>query len=64
LRFLFGWFAVAPQVAPPISILLAYWFGGAFLMAAKRVSEHRAIVEALDKGALVAYRPCRRPPPS
>jgi 4-hydroxybenzoate polyprenyltransferase len=57
LRFLFGWFAVAPQVAPPISILLAYWFGGAFLMAAKRVSEHRAIVEALDKGALAAYRP-------
>src|SRR3954468_19072926 len=35
LRFLFGWFAVSPDVAPPVSILLAYWFGGAFLMAAK-----------------------------
>ena len=48
LRVLFGWFAVTPLVAPPVSILLAYWFGGAFLMAAKRVSEHRAIVEAGD----------------
>jgi 4-hydroxybenzoate polyprenyltransferase len=55
LRFLFGWFAVTPHVAPPASILLAYWFGGAFLMAAKRVSEHRAIAEA--GGSLAAYRP-------
>ncbi|HYW64361.1 MAG TPA: UbiA family prenyltransferase [Bradyrhizobium sp.] len=57
LRFLFGWFAVTPDVAPPASILLAYWFGGAFLMAAKRVSEHRAIVEAGGSANLAAYRP-------
>jgi hypothetical protein len=57
LRFLFGWFAVSPHVAPPVSILLAYWFGGAFLMAAKRVSEHRAIVEAGGTANLAAYRP-------
>jgi 4-hydroxybenzoate polyprenyltransferase len=57
LRFLFGWFAVVPSIAPPISILLAYWFGGAFLMAAKRVSEHRAIVEAGGTENLAAYRP-------
>jgi 4-hydroxybenzoate polyprenyltransferase len=57
LRFLFGWFAVIPMVAPPVSILLAYWFGGAFLMAAKRVSEHRAIVEAGGVENLAAYRP-------
>jgi 4-hydroxybenzoate polyprenyltransferase len=57
LRFLFGWFAVMPNVAPPASILLAYWFGGAFLMAAKRVSEHRAIVEAGGTASLAAYRP-------
>ena len=57
LRFLFGWFAVTPHVAPPVSILLAYWFGGAFLMAAKRVSEHRAIVEAGGTANLAAYRP-------
>jgi 4-hydroxybenzoate polyprenyltransferase len=57
LRFLFGWFAVTPFVAPPISILIAYWCGGAFLMAAKRVSEHRAIVEAGGTAQLAAYRP-------
>jgi 4-hydroxybenzoate polyprenyltransferase len=57
LRFLFGWFAVTADVAPPVSILLAYWFGGAFLMAAKRVSEHRAIVEAGGTASLAAYRP-------
>ena len=57
LRFLFGWFAVTPFVAPPASILLAYWCGGAFLMAAKRVSEHRAIVEAGGVAKLAAYRP-------
>src|SRR3954447_15714856 len=57
LRFLFGWFAVSPTVAPPVSILLAYWCGGAFLMAAKRVSEHRAIVEAGGTASLAAYRP-------
>jgi 4-hydroxybenzoate polyprenyltransferase len=57
LRFLFGWFAVTPFVAPPVSILLAYWCGGAFLMAAKRVSEHRAIVEAGGVAKLAAYRP-------
>lgn len=57
LRFLFGWFAVVPSIAPPVSILLAYWFGGAFLMAAKRVSEHRAIVEAGGTANLAAYRP-------
>ncbi|MGF6309316.1 putative membrane protein YeiB [Bradyrhizobium sp. i1.8.4] len=52
-----GWFAVVPSIAPPVSILLAYWFGGAFLMAAKRVSEHRAIVEAGGTANLAAYRP-------
>jgi 4-hydroxybenzoate polyprenyltransferase len=57
LRFLFGWFAVTPFVAPPVSILIAYWCGGAFLMAAKRVSEHRAIVEAGGTAQLAAYRP-------
>jgi 4-hydroxybenzoate polyprenyltransferase len=57
LRFLFGWFAVTLHFAPPVSVLLAYWCGGAFLMAAKRVSEHRAIAATGDKRALAAYRP-------
>lgn len=57
LRFLMGWFAVLPGALPPASLLLGYWFGGAFLMAAKRVSEHRAISSAGGGFALAAYRP-------
>jgi decaprenyl-phosphate phosphoribosyltransferase len=43
LRFLVGWFAIAPKVLPPSSVLLAYWMGGAFLMGIKRFSELRWI---------------------
>ena len=57
LRFLMGWFAVVPDLAPPVSILIAYWCGGAFLMTAKRISEHRAIVAAGGEAMLAAYRP-------
>src|SRR5712691_8058592 len=41
IRFLLGWFAVTGDVLPPASALLAYWMGGAFLMAIKRFSEYR-----------------------
>lgn len=43
LRFLLGWAVVIPTVLPPSSILLAYWFGGAFLMTVKRLAEYRSI---------------------
>jgi len=44
LRFLLGWSAIVQGVAgPPASILLAYWMGGAFLMAIKRYAEYRFI---------------------
>jgi 4-hydroxybenzoate polyprenyltransferase len=43
IRFLLGWFAVTAEVLPPASVLLAYWMGGAFLMAIKRYSEYRRI---------------------
>lgn len=43
IRFLMGWFAVTGDVLPPASALLAYWMGGAFLMAIKRYSEYRGI---------------------
>jgi decaprenyl-phosphate phosphoribosyltransferase len=43
IRFLLGWFVVAPAYLPPGSALLAYWMGGAFLMGVKRYSEYRAI---------------------
>jgi 4-hydroxybenzoate polyprenyltransferase len=43
LRFVMGWAVVIPATLPPSSVLLAYWFGGAFLMAVKRFSEYRGI---------------------
>ena len=43
LRFLLGWSAIVSGVLPPSSILLAYWMGGAFLMAIKRYAEFRFI---------------------
>jgi decaprenyl-phosphate phosphoribosyltransferase len=58
IRFCLGWFMAAPAVGlymdnrwdleffnsiPPLSIILAYWMGGAFLMATKRFAEYRLI---------------------
>jgi len=45
LRFLLGWFIVVSGAWPPTSVLLAYWMGGAFLMAVKRYSEFRYIAD-------------------
>lgn len=43
LRFLLGWSVVVSGVFPPSSILIAYWMGGAYLMAIKRFAEYRFI---------------------
>jgi len=56
IRFALGWFIFTPVVAlpesvfnatwltfPPSSIIVAYWMGGAFLMATKRFAEYRLI---------------------
>lgn len=43
LRLLLGWSALVSGQLPPSSILLAYWMGGAFLMAMKRYAEYRFI---------------------
>ena len=43
LRFMLGWSAVISTVMPPSSIVIAYWMGGAFLMAIKRFAEYRFI---------------------
>lgn len=53
IRLLLGWFAVAAFEFPPVSLLLSYWFVGAFFMASKRFSEYRMIG---DKAAAAAYR--------
>ena len=56
LRLLIGWAMVDPTTLPPSSIILAYWSGGAFLMAAKRYSEYREIVASHGRELLVRYR--------
>ncbi|MBR1580790.1 MAG: UbiA prenyltransferase family protein [Selenomonadaceae bacterium] len=56
LRLLGGWFMVTNNYLPPVSLLLGYWFGGAFLMAIKRFSEYRMIVEADTEENAALYR--------
>ena len=43
IRLLIGWFMITDSYMPPISIVVAYWMGGAFLMATKRFAEYRMI---------------------
>ena len=43
IRLLLGWSALVSDFLPPSSILIAYWMGGAFLMAMKRYAEFRYI---------------------
>lgn len=56
LRLTIGWLMIDPSTLPPASILLSYWLGGAFLMAAKRYSEYKDIVASHSKDLLVRYR--------
>lgn len=54
IRLAVGWYAVvAPAVVVPSSLLLAFWFLGAFLMASKRFGELRFIQ---DPKASASYR--------
>lgn len=61
IRFALGWFMVVIpsglyldnrwdleffDAVPPLSIIVAYWMGGAFLMATKRLAEYRLIGNA------------------
>ena len=50
IRFFLGWHIVEKVYLPPSSILLAYWFGGAFLMAVKRYAEYSKIDDPLRAG--------------
>lgn len=46
IRFLIGWYTFAPRnFFPPLSLLLAWWSFGNFLMTAKRLSEFRLLGE-------------------
>jgi len=64
IRFAAGWFIFSPSLGipntkwdldwintfPPVSIIIAYWMGGAFLMATKRFAEYRLIADPTIAG--------------
>jgi 4-hydroxybenzoate polyprenyltransferase len=50
IRFVLGWMIMGIAVFPPSSVLIAYWMGGAFLMATKRFAEYRFIGNAETAG--------------
>jgi 4-hydroxybenzoate polyprenyltransferase len=56
LRLMIGWAMVDPTTLPPSSVILMYWAGGGFLMAAKRLSEFREITASHGRGLLERYR--------
>jgi len=56
LRLMIGWAMIDATTLPPASILLSYYLGGAFLMAAKRLSEYREIAASHGTAVLVRYR--------
>ena len=56
IRLMMGWAMVDAWSLPPASLLLAFWFGGAFLMNAKRLAEYRDIAAANGTQILHLYR--------
>lgn len=56
LRLTLGWAIVAPHSLPPSSLLLAFWAGGGFLMAVKRLAEYRSVVAKVGLEQLGLYR--------
>ncbi|HTU99246.1 MAG TPA: UbiA prenyltransferase family protein [Luteitalea sp.] len=53
IRLWLGWFALVDSHLPPISLAIAYWMAGAFLMAVKRYAEYRHIG---NPAVAMAYR--------
>jgi len=56
IRLFFGWFMVSGNTIPPYSIILFYWFGGAFLMSTKRFGEYRQLIRTETLTNLSNYR--------
>jgi 4-hydroxybenzoate polyprenyltransferase len=50
IRLAIGWYSTGHAVIPPLSVSLAYWMFGAFLMTMKRYAEFRAIGDAGQAG--------------
>ena len=56
IRLMLGWFMISSNTIPPLSLVVSYWAGGAFLMAAKRLSEYSFIVTQKGAEAAGLYR--------
>jgi len=56
IRLMLGWAMIDQSTVAPVSLLLAYWMGGAFLMGAKRLSEYREISAGPGVSVLHRYR--------
>lgn len=56
IRLVMGWTMVSSNTVPPLGLIIAYWAGGAFLMAAKRLSEFRFIIQERGEEAPGLYR--------
>ena len=56
IRLMLGWFMVSEFSVPPVSIVLAYWFAGAFLMSSKRLAEYKHILSINQLENLHRYR--------
>jgi len=56
IRLMLGWSMIEQSSVAPMSLLLAYWMGGAFLMGAKRLSEYREISAGPGVAVLHRYR--------
>ncbi len=56
IRLTLGWAMVDSTTLPPSSLVLAYWMGGAFLMATKRFAEYRSVSETAGVENLALYR--------
>jgi 4-hydroxybenzoate polyprenyltransferase len=56
LRLTLGWAMIDSTSLPPGSLMLAFWAGGAFLMALKRLAEYRSAEAAGVLESLARYR--------
>ena len=56
IRLVLGWAMISGTSIPPLSLIICYWTGGAFLMAAKRLSEYRFIVRLQSVASAASYR--------
>ncbi len=56
IRLLMGWAMIDGTSLPPVSLFMAFWFGGAFLMNSKRLAEYRDIIVSDGAEVLGRYR--------